>query len=194
MTNNLQNDLQSDFLNKFDIENGILKSYMGRETIITVPEHVHTIGEGAFKACISLEKVILPSGLCRILSGAFKGCRKLQKIEIPSSVSYVGDYAFHRCHSLETISLPPSVKSLGDCVFLYCDSLTQVWIPGVEHLGKQVFVNDVLLKKLEISPQLQENDICDVFTGCSRISEISFSDGQQFIIPNAVEAIWNFLL
>ena len=44
MTNNLQNDLQSDFLNKFDIENGILKSYMGRETIITVPEHVHTIG------------------------------------------------------------------------------------------------------------------------------------------------------
>ncbi len=189
MTNNLQNDLQSDFLNKFDIENGILKSYMGRETIITVPEHVHTIGEGAFKACISLEKVILPSGLCRILSGAFKGCRKLQKIEIPSSVSYVGDYAFHRCHSLETISLPPSVKSLGDCVFLYCDSLTQVWIPGVEHLGKQVFVNDVLLKKLEISPQLQENDICDVFTGCSRISEISFSDGQQFIIPNAVEAI-----
>lgn len=175
--------------NDFYIDNGILMSYTGREEFIAVPEQVHTIGEGAFKGCVSLKKVVLPSGLCRILSGAFKGCRRLKEVEIPAGVTYVGDYAFHRCHSLESVSLPPSVKELGDCVFLYCDSLTDVRIPGAEHLGKQVFVNDVFLKKLEISPNLQETCICDVFTGCSRISEISFSDGRQFAFPNAVEVV-----
>lgn len=175
--------------NDFQIENGILKAYTGREEFIVVPERVHTIGEGALKGCVSLKKVVLPSGLRRILSGAFKGCRRLKEVEIPAGVSYVGDYAFHRCHSLEAISLPASVKELGDCVFLYCDSLTDVRIPGAERLGKQVFVNDVFLKKLEISPNLQEECLCDVFTGCSRISEISFSDGRQFAFPNAVEVV-----
>lgn len=175
--------------NDFCIENGILKAYTGREEFIVVPEQVHTIGEGALKGCVSLKKVVLPSGLRRILSGAFKGCRQLKEIEIPAGVSYVGDYAFHRCHSLEAISLPASVKELGDCVFLYCDSLTDVRIPGAERLGKQVFVNDVFLKKLEISPNLQEECLCDVFTGCSRISEISLSDGRQFAFSNAVEVV-----
>lgn len=175
--------------NNFNIENGVLKSYTGRDEFITVPEHVHTIGEGALKACVSLKKVVLPSGLCRIQAGAFKGCRKLEEIEIPSGVSYVGDYAFHRCHSLKQISLPSSVTELGDCVFLYCDSLTRISMPGVKHLGKQVFVNDVMLKELVISPGLEETCLCDVFTGCSKITDIAFPDGGRYVIPNAVEAV-----
>ena len=106
-------------------------------------------------------------------SGAFKGCRRLKEIAVPPGVTYVGEYAFHRCHSLESVSLPPSVKELGDCTFLYCDSLTRVKIPGVLYLGKQVFVNDVMLRELEISPGLQESCLCDVFTGCGRISEVA---------------------
>ncbi len=181
---------ESSFMeNDFYIENGILKAYKGRDELVVVPENVHTIGEGALKGCVSIKKVVLPFGLSRILSGAFKGCRRLREIEIPAGVVYIGDYAFHRCHSLESITLPPSVKELGDCVFLYCDSLTEVRIPGVEYLGNQVFVNDVQLKKLEISPGLREDCLCDVFTGCSRISEISFLDGQKFVFPNAVEVI-----
>lgn len=175
--------------NDFQIDNGILKSYTGREEQVIVPEEVHTIGEDAFKGCVSLRKVVLPSGLVRILSGAFKGCRRLKEMEVPSGVTYVGEYAFHRCHSLESVSLPLSVKELGDCAFLYCDSLAEVRIPGVLYLGKQVFVNDVMLRRLEISPQLQEDCLCDVFTGCSRISEIAFSDGRQFAFPNAVEVV-----
>lgn len=175
--------------NDFHIENGTLISYTGREESITVPEQVHTIGEGAFKACVSVKHVVLPDHLRCILSGAFKGCRKLETIRIPDGVSVIGDYAFHRCHSLESIALPSSVRELGDCVFLYCDRLTHVRIPGVKRLGKQVFVNDVLLTDLEISPHLQETCICDVFTGCSRLSRISFPDGQEFVMTNAVEAI-----
>lgn len=175
--------------NDFQIEKGILKSYTGRQEQVTVPEEVRVIGENAFKGCVSLRKVVLPSGLEHILAGAFKGCRRLKEIAVPPGVTYVGEYAFHRCHSLESVSLPPSVKELGDCTFLYCDSLTRVKIPGVLYLGKQVFVNDVMLRELEISPGLQESCLCDVFTGCGRISEVAFSDGRRFVFPNAVEVV-----
>ncbi len=175
--------------NYYQVEDGVLKSYMGREETAVVPEDVHTIGEGAFKGYVSLKKVILPPGLLRILDGAFKGCRRLQEVRIPEGVSHIGSYAFHRCHELREISLPASVRELGDCAFLYCDSLGCARIPGVERLGKQVFVNDVLLKELELSVKLREDDICDVFTGCIRITDFSFSDGSFFVIPNAVEAL-----
>lgn len=174
---------------EYQIRDGILESYRGRETCVEVPKGVHTIGEGAFKACVSLREVILPAGLRTIGSRAFKGCRKLEKIEIPSGVSIIGDYAFHRCHGLRQAALPESVEELGDCAFLYCDSLTQVRMPGVKRLGKQAFVNDVLLERLEISNDLQKECICDVFTGCGKIREIAFADGEVCRIANVVEAL-----
>lgn len=171
------------------IRDGVLEAYTGRAETVRVPEEVRVIGEGAFKACVSLQEVILPSGLTEIRDHAFKGCRRLAKIRIPEEVSRIGSYAFHRCHALTEAVLPPLVEELGDCVFLYCDSLTEVRMPGVRRLGRQVFVNDVLLKKLEISKELEEDCICDVFTGCGRIRQIRFADGECWQIANAVEAV-----
>ena len=110
-------------MEEFRIKDGVLEAYVGRAEEVLVPEGVHTIGEGAFKACVSLRRTVLPASLRRILTGAFKGCRKLQEVEIPAQVSYVGDYAFHRCHALKKISLPAGVEALGDCVFLFENSL-----------------------------------------------------------------------
>ena len=171
------------------IQNGSLDSYTGRAEILTIPEGVHTIGEGALKGCASLKKVILPLSLRRILGGAFKGCRRLEEVEIPAGVCEVGAYAFHRCHALRRIALPPAVEALGDCAFLYCDSLEEVCIPGVRRLGNQAFVNDVQLKRLVLSEALEEDCLCDVFTGCGRLTEFVFADGRHFAIPNAVEAV-----
>lgn len=171
------------------IENGVLISCTGRDETVIVPEQVHTIGDGAFKACVSLKKAVLPETLRVIGNHAFKGCRKLVEIRIPEGVSRIGSYAFHRCHGLKQVILPSSVEEILDCTFLYCDSLTEVRMPGVKRLGKQVFVNDVLLERLEISEELEEGCICDVFTGCGRIREIAFSNGLRYVIPNAVEAV-----
>lgn len=173
----------------YHIKDGVLQAYTGREEVLTVPNGIHTIGEGAFKACVSLKKVILPAGLRFIMENAFKGCRKLEEIEIPQGVETIGSYAFHRCHAIKKIVLPNSVKILGDCVFLYCDHLTEARIPGVRAFGKQTFLNDVLLETLEISPDLNMDCICDVFTGCSKIREISFAGGECWRILNAVEVI-----
>ena len=171
------------------IRDGILEAYTGREKELEVPEGVHTVKEGAFKACVSLERVVLPEGLKVIGDHAFKGCRRLEEVRIPGGVTRIGAYAFHRCHSLKEITLPPLVEELSDCVFLYCDSLKKIRMPGVKRFGKQVFVNDVLLESLEISGELSGDSICDVFTGCGKIREIRFADGECVRIPNAVEAV-----
>lgn len=173
----------------YHIREGILEKYTGREEIASVPSGVHTIGEGAFKGCTSLKKILLPAGLQYIRKEAFKGCRKLEEIALPQGLSCIGSYAFHRCHALKKILLPPSVTELGDCVFLYCDSLAEAQIPGVKKLGTQVFANDIKLKRLKISRYLEEDCICDVFTGCGNLSEISFADGECLNIISAVEVV-----
>ena len=48
----------------YQIENGILKRYTGREETIEIPEGIHTIGEGALKGCVFL---FVAAGLVRWL-------------------------------------------------------------------------------------------------------------------------------
>ena len=171
----------------YQIENGILKRYTGREETIEIPEGIHTIGESALKGCVSLKRVVLPSGIRCIMEDAFKGCRKLEEVIIPDGVTYIGRYAFHRCHALKRVILPPSVQELGECAFLYCDSLLEVQIPGVKRLGMAALANGVSLEKLVISRELEEDCICDVFTGCGRVKEMAYADGETYCIPNVVE-------
>ncbi len=177
------------------IQDQILVSYGMREETVIVPEGVHTIGEDALKACVSLKKIVLPKSLRYIKPRAFKGCRNLREVKIPEGVSYIGDYAFHRCHSLEEIQLPVSVKELGNCVFLYCDRLKEAHIPGVRRLGRQVFLNDTMLERLVISKELEEECIRDVFTSCGRLLDIAFAGGERYFFSGLVDvAIGEVLL
>lgn len=171
------------------IEAGILKSCCLRQAVIEVPKEVHTIGTGAFKGCTSLEQVILPDTVHTLSADAFKGCRLLSKVILPSKLVEIGDYAFHRCHNLKEIKLPATVTKLGNCVFLYCDSLETVWMPGVKSLGLQVFLNDVHLKNILISPELEPSSICDCFTGCISLKNFYFSDGSYYYMENAVDTM-----
>ncbi len=176
-------------MENYQIHEGILESYTGRDEYIIIPKGVHTIGTGALKGCVSLKKVVLPQGIRCIMDDAFKGCRKLEEVEIPEGVTYIGRYAFHRCHGLKRLILPTSVEALGDCAFLYCDSLREVRIPGVKRIGTQAFANGISLERLQVSEHLEKSCICDVFTGCGKVTEISFADGRCFSMPNVVEVI-----
>lgn len=171
----------------FIINEGVLEAYTLREKVIRVPNSVRIIGKGAFKGCVSVEEVILPQNVTDILDDAFKGCRKLKKLNFPPKLRHIGEYAFHRCHSLESIELPYEVKSLGSCSFLYCDSLECVSMPGVVNIGRQAFSNDASLKEIKVSSNLDMSCICDVFTGCSKISKISLSDETACNIESIIE-------
>lgn len=172
----------------FVIKDGILEAYTLREPFVTVPDGVHTIGRGAFKGCALMEGVILPESVRSIKEHGFKGCRKLKTIQIPPHLEEVGEYAFHRCHSLKSIRLPQEVKRLGDCVFLLCDGLEEISIPGVTELGRQVFLNDVNLRRLEISKDLNPDCIRDVFTADSKL-ECIYVSGEEVCFDNIIEVL-----
>lgn len=173
----------------FVIENGVLVAYTLREISVAVPKGVTVIGPGAFKGCTGIEQVWLPDSVTAIMENGFKGCRQLREIRIPAGLTYVGDYAFHRCHKLKEIELPAAVKEIGRCAFLFCDSLETAWMPGVVKLGNQAFVNDVALRSIEVSEQLETGGIVDVFIGCGSVDEIRLSDGQVFSIDSLIDVI-----
>lgn len=99
-------------MGEFIIEDGVLKAYTGRAEIVEVPKEVHTIGEGAFKACVSLRKVVLPFGLQCIQDHAFKGCRLLEEVRFQTA-----------CPKWEIMPF----TAVMHCGKLYCRLLWRSW-------------------------------------------------------------------
>lgn len=63
------------------------------------------IEANAFSGCRSLESVILPSNLTRILDNAFDGCTKLTSIVLPEGVTSVEKSAFSSINNLKSLTV-----------------------------------------------------------------------------------------
>ena len=161
------------------IADDVLVQCSAREEVFQIPEGVRVIGEGAFKGCTSIQKIMMPDSVEEIKAHAFKGCRQLRSIRLSSRLKSIGDYAFHRCHNLQEISMPETVTALGQCTFLYCDQLRQVKMPGVKVLGRQNFLNDTELEVLCLSAKVDKEKICDCFTGCNKLKSIHLVEAMQ---------------
>lgn len=102
----------------FEIENGVLKKYLGKSETVVIPEGVVTsIGNYAFWECKSLTSIYIPDGVTSIGNGAFCGCEALTSIKIPDSVTSIGNHAFARCEALTSIEIPDSVEEIGKYAF-----------------------------------------------------------------------------
>ena len=84
--------------------NGILISYKGADSYVSVPQGITAIGSGAFMSHDTLIGVELPESVIYIDSMAFSGCTQLISAIIPSSVIWINDYAFSMCPNLTIFS------------------------------------------------------------------------------------------
>jgi hypothetical protein len=174
---------------QFEIEDGVLKSYLGTDPEIQIPEGVHTIGEGALKGMAWLHGVSLPTSLKRIGATAFKGCRQLKEITFPDGLEEIGEYAFHRCHGIEEMIFPKSLKKVDGYAFLYCDGLKRVVMEGPKHLGKAVFSHNLLLEEVALNQGVDTSNFSEeVFEGCVHLRRITLS-GETYEIRNLIEAM-----
>ena len=112
----------------FEIRNGVLMKYNGKETSVTVPDGVKAIGSHAFFLLKFLEEVTLPNGVYMIANSAFFGSA-LKKIILPDSVRIIGSEAFACCRQLESIVLNDGLTEIGESAFNRCESLKSITIP-----------------------------------------------------------------
>ena len=104
-------------------------------TDITIPSTVMKIGAEAFKNCTSLEDITIPTSVTELRASTFEGCSSLQSVVMHNSLTSLGASLFRRCTALQTISIPDGVKSLPANIFFGCSSLRGVAIPSTVSNG-----------------------------------------------------------
>ena len=117
---------------------GIHAFFQSQITIVTIPNSVTKIGDGAFSYCDNLTSIIVANDnphYCSV-NGALLDKQQTTFIKcpcgmkgsyiIPNGVTYIGNEAFSHCLGLTSIVIPNSVTSIAIGAFYGCKSLTSI--------------------------------------------------------------------
>ena len=148
-------------------------------TVVSIPEGITKIGDGAFYNCGISCNIELPSGITEIGSKCFAMCFHMPGIIFPDSIESIGASAFADDYSLAEVQLPGSLTSISDGAFLNCCSLRAISIPdGVSSIGASAFrccdrLTEVILpESLNVLPE-------SCFAGCANLHRIDLRNVDQ---------------
>ena len=112
----------------FKVFNGVLTKYIKEksEQIITIPDNISIIGEGAFSNCRTIKSVELSNREKKIDTKAFKNCSSLERIKLSSELISIGDEAFYACTNLEEIIFPDTLSQIGSSAFYGCKKINKI--------------------------------------------------------------------
>lgn len=115
----------------FHAKYGVLLTYIGEKTSITLPDSCdgndYKIRKYAFYDRDDLVSVVIPDSVTEIGAYAFNYCFRLERVEIGDGVSAVGDFAFSNCLSLRSVILGKSIIHIGREAFKGCYKLVEVY-------------------------------------------------------------------
>ena len=117
---------------------------------VVLPSTLKEIREDAFKDCVSLKEINIPS--CTVIgTAAFQDCVNLEKVTLPYGLETIGFSAFGGCEKLKNLRIPDTVTKIDGGAFCYCNSLTGIKIPeSVEEIGNGAFDGCSGLRKVTI--------------------------------------------
>ena len=157
-------------VNPYLIVDGVLLSaetnlaLMDASGVLTLPESVEKIGNGAVANLSGLKTIIIPGTVKEIGQNAFTNNADLTRVVLQEGIEIIGNEAFRECDNLTTIELPESLKSIGSSAFMNCNKLDNVTIPS------QITVIERY-----------------TFSGCSNLAQIILPEKLQVILNNAFE-------
>ena len=182
------------FHNSDALTNGIVRCPPQAEKV-TIPKNVQFIYRGAFKDCVNLESLYLPSSVYLMSNygesvGIFQNCKNLKDvtIDVGESASFNAFYClgdlFRDCENLISFKFigeydTKSNSSLYE-TFKNCTSLTDVDIPYFLRLSTRTFYGCKSLKSVKL-PDGTYSIPDEAFSGCTALEDI--------IIPNSVTSI-----
>ena len=154
--------------------------YMGNgQTVPKGATHVRfhpsllEVCNNAFNGCKSLREVVLNDGLREIGQYAFRDCIALQSINIPSTVTKIGYTAFHNCTSLVEVLLNDGLTVIGDSAFGGCSALESITIPStVLEISTAAFSGCIGLRELALSDGLKKISQ-SAFQCCSSLQSVN---------------------
>lgn len=145
---------------------------------------VTNIGGNAFKQCVNLTSIELPSSIENIYYNAFEDCLNLKSFTFPESVKFIGNSVFKNCRNLSTVIYnATNANSSGRIqygsplatVFENCISLNSIYIgSNVENIPKTLFAGTPIVsikfpKSIKVIGE-------GAFMNCYSLSSISFDN------------------
>ena len=106
--------------------------------IISLPETVTSIGDGAFKNCT--EQIVIDGEISYLGESAFENTAKLTEINLSDSLESIPFKAFSGAASLTEITLPKNLKSISEDAFMNCTVLRSLIVSSSElSVGNSAF-------------------------------------------------------
>ncbi len=160
------------------IDDGVLLSAnanLGLQTedgVVTLPERVTEIGEGAFSGVEGLKEVIVPGTVKVIQKNAFSYNTEIEKVTIEDGVLSIGESAFAGCSSLKEVIIPDSVIEIGGSAFRSCTNLKKVQLSdNITSIKNQTFNLCENLTTINMPDSLISIST-EVFGSCSKLDSI----------------------
>ena len=155
---------------------------------------VISIGENAFRDCVSLNNVKIPDGLKTISNGAFYKCTNLSNVNIPETVNRIGAFAFQGS-ALTNVKIPDTVTNIEGSAFRNCLRLTNIEVkdshPAYAREGGMLFnkTKDVLLSypsaRGDITIPATVKKIAQGAFASSNVHKLRMTEGVTTIEDNA---------
>lgn len=169
-----------------------IKSYIGNDTILTIPANIdgykiYSLPGGTSQSPFnsssksSITSVIISEGIETVPDYLFKDFTSLQSVTFPNSITYFGNYVFGECSSLTTVVFPDVVSfhTMGTGCFRGCTSLNNVSIPeGVVRIDNDFFSGCTNLKTV-VFPSTITTIGSFLFYRATKVSSLTVSSGNE---------------
>ena len=140
-------NVAADALEDYQIEDGKLVKYVGKQESITIPSKVTYIGDEAFKDCDFIESVRIPTSVKSIGKEAFEGCSSLKTVLYNGTSNQWKHMLFYYDQQGETIGDATGLKdktivnTTTNGISWYFDSAVSYWKSTYENsntVGMQI--------------------------------------------------------
>lgn len=178
------------------------------------------IGDYAFKDCLLLDSIEIPSSVTVVGTHAFRDSGIFKKAEdvvyagkwlvdftekfsgevnVKNGTVGIANYAFYKCTALTSISMPNTVKYVGRAAFYKCTELTSVTLPNtLEVIEEYTFYHCDSLKLFSLPPMLRSIGRsafykCATSYPTNNDGSLVPDDGDEtLVIPGSVSSIGDY--
>ena len=174
----------SSAVDDFVVEDGVLLSYTGNDTEVSIPDDVYYIADNAFEDNTKVVTINLHNGVNIIGNEAFSGCINLKNLNNPEGITSIGAYAFNNTSFL--LSSTDDVLCVNN-IAVYSKAAGKVVLDdNVVAVAPYAFTGNTGITSFSGGKNLAEIGE-GAFLGCTNLASVNVSDSLSYVGPLAFQ-------